>query len=61
MEWAVKPFYRGCVLWLCDEPSFKEEKSCSITDRCAHLRISSNHTKAGTISAKLIVEDNLLR
>lgn len=39
MEWAVKPFYLGCVFWLCDESSFKEEKSRSITDLCGHLRI----------------------
>ena len=39
MEWAVEPFYLGCVLWLCDEPSLKEEKGRSITDLCGYLGI----------------------
>ena len=61
MEWAFKPIYLGYVLWWCDESNLKEEKGRSITNLCGHLRIYSNHTKAGTISAKPIVEDNLLR
>ena len=39
MEGAVKPFYLGFVLWLYDEPSFKEEKSRSVADLCGHLRV----------------------